>query len=688
MARNRPTLTHDQIQTYVVAAAKEAQYEGFGAEGCDLNLPDWWASYTRQSLEEQTQNNRLPDYLRTCAHQARDLGVIVPLEYVLFDAVSGEHLERADMIKLRQLIAERKIAGVIFPALDRMSREPVHQQIFEVEAAHYGVRLHYADAPNGTDLSSQMVRSMQAYAAKIYKESTHNNARGGQIGRVVKGMVPAHRAAYGYRYVAQREIGPNGRVIIKNAWWEVDELDPDGEPIYMSPASVVGQMFKWLADEGRTFYWIAGELNRIGVKAPDGGMWSPARVSHIAHKRCYVGEHAYNVNSRVSNPNRPLGDITARVKRTLLQAKPESDWVKYEIPALVSKELWQKATDVVTSRGRGRGKQGKKIEALLRNRIYCPTCGNPMIVRRNGRLKRPYYYCSKYFRPWAGEPCGYRKFLPGDLDDVVWEDLSALLSDETWIEQQMVLLEAQDENRDKLIRLQEHKISQGNSKIARVRQGFDGGVYEQIEAKARIAQHNAVISNAEEEIRRLSPGGQTSLPGELDLESLKRELRILRDRKLDEASFEEKLDLIAKLDIGVYPSHDAKSIKVTCRMDLPSLTNSIQNDRADLVGADQPRVAGAFEGCGKVMYAPPACTEGGTNPPDSDIRSTFTASDSIGNSGKVYRSNAWSCPVTTISITKALINDFRSVKLLSDSSVRMSSTCGRMSSRLHSCSFR
>ena len=74
MTRTKVVLSQEQIQSYVVAAAKESQYEGFGAEGCDLNLPNWRASYTRQSLEEQTQNNRLPDYLRTCAHQAKELG--------------------------------------------------------------------------------------------------------------------------------------------------------------------------------------------------------------------------------------------------------------------------------------------------------------------------------------------------------------------------------------------------------------------------------------------------------------------------------------------------------------------------------------------------------------------------------------------------------------------------------------
>ena len=55
--------------------------------------------------------------------------------------------------------------------------------------------------------------------------------------------------------------------------------------------------------------------------------------------------------------------------------------------------------DTVASRGRGRGKLGKSIQALLCNHIFCPWCGNPMIVRRNGRRQRVYYHCSKYLRP-------------------------------------------------------------------------------------------------------------------------------------------------------------------------------------------------------------------------------------------------------------------------------------------------
>ena len=155
MPQTREILSQEQRNRYITAAAQEAGYEeGFGVLDSDLSQSGWWAVYARQSLEEQAQNSRLPDYYRTCAHEAKDLGVVVPQQYVLYDAMTGEHLDRPSMTQLRRLIRERKIEGVIIPALDRISREPIHQQIFDMEAAHHGVRVHYADAPNGNDLGS------------------------------------------------------------------------------------------------------------------------------------------------------------------------------------------------------------------------------------------------------------------------------------------------------------------------------------------------------------------------------------------------------------------------------------------------------------------------------------------------------------------------------------------------------
>ena len=306
---------HD-IDRWIETAARSVGYEdGFGVRGCDLSRSDWWVSYIRQSTEEQRSNNRLAEYLLTCAKEAKALGVLVPKEYILYDAVTGEHLERPNMVYLRQdLIANRKIAGVIFPALDRLSREPVHIGVIEFEMDYCRVRYHYADAPNGSDPMSQMIRQNLAHAAKFVKLTNRKNNRAGNIGRALKGIAPAFRPSYGYVYRSEyREEG--GRRSVIGAWWEIDRLGTDGKPEHESPAWVVQQVFGWIGAEEKTLHWVAAELNSMGIPTALGSRWNPAKVHRLVRNRCYTGRHAYNVHARVPGQNQPMTDITAEIKR-------------------------------------------------------------------------------------------------------------------------------------------------------------------------------------------------------------------------------------------------------------------------------------------------------------------------------------------------------------------------------------
>lgn len=606
MNETKEVMSREQLYRYTEEAAKAAGYEeGFGLKGCDLTQPIWWVAYTRQSLEEQAQNNRLPDYLRTCAQEAKKVGVVVPQEYVLYDAVTGEHLERPNMINLRKLMLDRRIAGIIFPALDRLSREPIHIGIFEFEAQHAEVRVHYADAPNGSDPMSQMVRMNIASAAKFVKLANRKNAVGGNVGRVIAGSAPAHRAAYGYRYRRDAEMMPDGRMHIKRAWWEINELDPEGKPIGGSPAWVVVKIFTWVGEEGRTLHWVTRQLNEMNIKTAEGRNWSPGKVAKIVHRQCYSGNHAYNVYARVPNPDRPLGDITAEVKRTLLRPKPQQEWVNFQIPPLVSEGLCQKARGKIIERGKGRGKQGKSIQALLRNRIFCPKCGAPMVVRRGGHNRRVYYYCSRYCRPWVANPCSYNRFLPGTWDSLVWEDISKWLRNDTWVEEQLVSEQYQDENIEKLKRLEQFKISQARARVAKVQEGFEAQIYTVEEAKRRIIDYQAAMAKAESEIQRLQarPGALTS--GRANIEAMRKELKRLRDESLNEATFEEKLDIVSKLGIEVYPSDDLKSMRVLCLLNLERAQSDAPKDKTNETKSEAEEKCEPATGCRKVYNAPP-----------------------------------------------------------------------------------
>ncbi len=67
-------LSSAETDRMVEAASKAAGYEeGFGVQGCDLGSRGWCAAYIRQSLEEQSKNNRIPEYMLTSARMGKHL---------------------------------------------------------------------------------------------------------------------------------------------------------------------------------------------------------------------------------------------------------------------------------------------------------------------------------------------------------------------------------------------------------------------------------------------------------------------------------------------------------------------------------------------------------------------------------------------------------------------------------------
>jgi len=571
MVQTAEVMSKKRLENYIAEAAKTAGYEeGFGIIGCDLSLNRWWAAYNRQSTREQAQNDRLGEYLLTSARLAKQNGGIVPREYVIYDAESSEDLNRTGMIWLRkELIAGRRIAGVVIPFQGRLSADPLHQLAFERECAYYGIRVVYGDAPAGQDWASQTTRLIQAQANALRVKCNRDNALAGNIARVLAGKAPAHRAAYGYAYRTDKIIEPRtGRAKVLRAWWEIDELGPDGEPVWGSPAWVVIQIFVWIGDEGRTAYWVANRLNELRIRPPYRTSWAPQTVIKIAGRKCYTGKAEYNANGRVPNPERPLGDLTLGIKRTLVRPKPDSEKVAFEVPTLITEEQWLRANNNLRERGRGRGKQGKRIRALFRTRMLCPRCGKPMSVLRKKGSDQVYYYCRAHYCRWIKDPCTYNQFVPGTWDDEIWEEICSMLSSDAWLEQQLTTELSQSIDLEKLTKLEQLKISQAKLRINKVQQGWEKGFYTPEEVQIKLAEHREAIARAESEISGLREKMSGSGLSIFEAELLRQELRELRDRNLQESTFDERVDLVAKLGIKIQPSEDLKSRKISCRLNL------------------------------------------------------------------------------------------------------------------------
>ena len=85
---------------------------------------------------------------------------------------------------------------------------------------------------------------------------------------------------------------------------------------------------------------------------------------------------------------------------------------------------------------------------------------------------------------------------------------------------------------------------------------------------------------------------QTSTNGlnATDIENLQRDLKALAEKKLDGATYEEKQNVISKLNVRIYPSEDLKIMRVKCGV------NFISERDGDNIQ------------CGKIIFAPPKGT--------------------------------------------------------------------------------
>ncbi len=419
---------------------------------------------------------------------------------------------------------------------------------------------------------SRAARSQLSYANEIRVTDNRGNAIGGNKSRCLAGKVPAGKAPYGYKYCRKSYIDQRGRLKISEAWWEIDELGPDGELLWGSPAWVVWQIFIWTGgSEERTQYWVKHQLDESRKDYPSlfrplySDIWAPKMVGEIVARECYTGKAYYNKNHRVPNPNNPFPDPTLGIKRTLLRPKPDDERVPFTVPSLTTHELWEKANQTLRERGRGRGKQGKSIQALFRMRMICPLCGKPMAVKR-GKHDEVYYYCRAHYRKWRPNSCPYNRFIPARWDDEIWQDICNMLGDDTWVERQLKVKLNKTKDLDRLIRIQYMKIDRRKKSIVKVEKGYNEELYAIKEAKEWKTKYLQEIHEAEAEIARLS----SEVRGftQEQVQDLYQELQRLRERNLNEATFDEKADLAARLGIYVCPSEDLKTRRIICRLNV------------------------------------------------------------------------------------------------------------------------
>jgi site-specific DNA recombinase len=193
---------------------------------------------------------------------------------------------------------------------------------------------------------------------------------------------------------------------------------------------LVAQMFDWYLEPQATFYQLARRLTGLGVATPTGKpRWNLASVCWILRNPAYTGRALTN-RTRVAQ---------ARVRKSAMlptgpglshAPRPPEDWIEVAVPQIVCEETFAQVKARLDTNQQGAARNTRH-EYLLRALVSCGACRLSCTARQSA-AGSSYYLCrgrTDALRAAQGQRCTARYIPAGQLDELVWADLCALLTD-------------------------------------------------------------------------------------------------------------------------------------------------------------------------------------------------------------------------------------------------------------------
>src|SRR5580693_2110068 len=372
------------------------------------------AVYARVSTTRQAQAQGIEQQLDRLRAVAAERGWTLEEQHVYRDdGYSGASLGRPGLDRLRDHSALAELDLVLVTAPDRLARNYVHQVLLIDELAGHGCQVEFLDRPMSADPHDQLLLQIRGAVAEYERTLIAERMRRGRQARLRAGtLLPWTTAPFGYRLDPER---PRRADAVR--------VDP-GE------AALVAQLFDWYLEPQATIYRLARRLTDLGVPAPRGGpRWNTASVRGILRNPSYAGRAVSNRTQVAPARGRksamlPAGPGVSHAPR------PEQDWITVPVPAIVSEEAFAQVQAKLDA-NQQTASRNTRHQYLLRALISCGACRLTCGVRQTQAGYR-YYQCrgrTDPLRVAQSQPCTARYIPAGQLDQLVWADLCALVTD-------------------------------------------------------------------------------------------------------------------------------------------------------------------------------------------------------------------------------------------------------------------
>jgi site-specific DNA recombinase len=374
------------------------------------------ALYARVSTSRQAQAQTIEQQLeRLHAHLASQ-GAAVDEHNIFRDAgYSGASLSRPGLDQLRDRAALAEFDRVVVTAPDRLARKYVHQVLLIEELQEHGCTVEFLERPMTQDPHDQLLLQIRGAVAEYERALICDRMRRGRLARLRAGqLLPWSRAPFGYRLDPERPRDP-----------ACLQLNP-------AAAALVHEMFAWYLEAGATVHSIALRLTRMGIPTPTGkSRWNVASVRGILKNPAYTGT-AYGNRTRIVPATQRKSALLPVGPGFSYRYRPREEWIGVPVPALISLDVFDRVQEKLARNQQCSPRNNTHFPYLLRAMVSCGCCRLGTTARTMMPSGQPYYVCqgrSNALRAAQGQRCTAR-YIPGRaLDDLVWQDLCALLTE-------------------------------------------------------------------------------------------------------------------------------------------------------------------------------------------------------------------------------------------------------------------
>ena len=384
------------------------------------------AIYARVSSARQKKDETIGSQTAALREYAAAAGLTVPEQWVFEDdGHSGATLARPALERLRDLVAGVGVEVVICYSPDRLARKFAYQALLIEEFTRAGTRVEFVKGPRGDSPEDQLMVQFQGMFAEYEKAQIMERYRRGKAHRAKTGSVNVLSGApYGYRYLRKSPHTPASYEVVAHE------------------AVLVREVYRRYTDEGDSIADLARWLTDRGAPTRTGKTrWDRSVVWAMLRNPAYTGQAVYGKTKVVSGPAalnrvaRQAGRGTGRAVKTV--DRPADEWVHIPVPAIISPETFERAAQRLAHNKRF-ASRNSKIPSLLQGVAACSGCGYAYYrghTTTSADRKIFYYRCigSDNYRFEHGRICDNKPVRADYLDQLVWDHITALLSDPSLI---------------------------------------------------------------------------------------------------------------------------------------------------------------------------------------------------------------------------------------------------------------